>query len=708
MANPWDNDIVVQPAPQQTQQPARRGNQVRYDNGGGYVVTSSQYTNESPTALLNQGYYPDASGTYVRTTQGEGPAPWANDTPVPVQDQVPLQSSPLTAFAQGAAEQIPFLDEAAAKVAGLLTGTPYSEVRALQNDISAQDRQQQGVARNLGGLAGFGAGLAAPGGGYVNAARGAQGVVRAGQLGGVYGALYGLGAGEGSLAERAPGGVIGGLTGAVAGAGIQQAGNTIAARLSGIAGAGTRPASRSAQYSQRVADFNRVGVEPTLAGVGSPTAQRTAQALAGNIMTEGPIGAASQRAREQTMAAVERIAGQYGQAEGRDATGRVLRSATEDAATRLRTEGGTLYEPVRALEANTTPIPLTNSAQAVQSQLEIFQTPAVSEWFTRNATDLAQFRDVLNKANNEVTFAEARQLRSIVGKMLSDPQVFNSQSERGLRALYGSLSEDIANGARQLGGEEAAAALSRADAFYAGARTRADSTLRQFYQSRGGREVTDAEAYNLLISQARTRGNRSSFGAVRQLRDSVTPQEWGDIAGGVIRTLGGEGDNFSIAKFATEFESLTPEARRIIFGGRGREREFADLQALARVARQQQQAGRFYNYSESGNTAGNIGTISGLVSALATGNIGLAAGIAGAGISGNALARILTSPGVARWLARPVNEAVPAAEALARRNPAFREWWSVSRDAVVRAVAQNDNLATLPSQAAAQQDGPSQ
>lgn len=120
----------------------------------------------------------------------------------------------MTAFA----EQIPFADEAIAGAAGAISGRGYDQVR----DQMMQDRQYfndtQGAARDLGGLAGFAAGLAAPGGAFI--ARGpsaAYRMSRAAAVGAPLGALYGAGNTEGGLTARLASGGQGAAISAVTG-----------------------------------------------------------------------------------------------------------------------------------------------------------------------------------------------------------------------------------------------------------------------------------------------------------------------------------------------------------------------------------------------------------------------------------------------------------------------------------------------------------
>ena len=138
------------------------------------------------------------------------------------------------AFALGAAEQFPGLDEAAAWAAAQLSGVPYSEARQVQRELAQRDRQQYGTARNVGGFTGAvapfavsapfftGANIAQA---AVNAPRaerllrfGARTAQNAG-LGAAGAGVYAAGAADGGASERvAAGGNALGL-GAVVGAG---------------------------------------------------------------------------------------------------------------------------------------------------------------------------------------------------------------------------------------------------------------------------------------------------------------------------------------------------------------------------------------------------------------------------------------------------------------------------------------------------------
>lgn len=143
------------------------------------------------------------------------------------------------AFAQGAAEQFPGLDEAAAWTAAKLAGVDYEEARNVQRDVSQYDRANYGAQRNIGGVSGAVAqipvGMGAAGalpqvlrqaprvaGATIGADRLRRGAnaLRAAGTGMGAGAIYGAGAGEGGAQERGfnalEGAAIGGVLGPVA------------------------------------------------------------------------------------------------------------------------------------------------------------------------------------------------------------------------------------------------------------------------------------------------------------------------------------------------------------------------------------------------------------------------------------------------------------------------------------------------------------
>lgn len=303
--NPWDNVPVVRDRRLNEREQA----ETRYRNSTGDANPLARpviLPGEEGYAGPGQ-YLPDA-GVVVRK------APWEE---VPEVALRPI-SGRLEAFSAAATEQIPFLDEAAAGVAGLLTGRSYDEVRALQSDVANYDRATYGNERNAGGVAGFGVGLVAPGGAYIAGARGGAQVARAASVGAGYGAVYGAGAGDDTYASRLTGAGVGAATGAAGGAVLQsgaQLATPYATRLASIAGNAVRPAREAAasmggarphpavvasrrmadqlrrrglseeQIAAEIATRREAGLNPSLLDIGGENVMATTRAVAS---AEGP------------------------------------------------------------------------------------------------------------------------------------------------------------------------------------------------------------------------------------------------------------------------------------------------------------------------------------------------------------------------------------------------------------------------------------
>lgn len=234
MANPWDNDPIVRSRKTDPRIDEREQAETRYRNLTGDANPLAQ-----PVILPGEEGYA-GSGQYLPEADVvvRGNVPWANDLQVtPGSEAIRANANPLGAFAAGAAEQIPFLDEAAAWTVAKLNGDSYDYVRETQRMSNQIDREEQPLARNIGGVSGFAAGLAAPGAAYVRGAQGAAQIGRAATLGAGYGGAYGAGASEDGYASRLAGLGTGAAVGGVTG-GALQAAAPLVSRATGAASRG--------------------------------------------------------------------------------------------------------------------------------------------------------------------------------------------------------------------------------------------------------------------------------------------------------------------------------------------------------------------------------------------------------------------------------------------------------------------------------------
>lgn len=240
-----------------------------------------------------------------------------------VNTYVPGMADQVGAFASGAAEQVPLLDEAAILPAMVARGQSFSEARDDYRNMQTALNSSERDLRNAGGIAGFATSFAVPGGALIG--RGgnlANRALRAGGVGAGVGALYGAGAADGGLGERAIGAgqgtVLGGLTGGalpLAGAAVGATGRFVrrttgrlidevlerpqnAAVAQREAMETLRGALQSDGVSESVADrltreWLQSGVTPNLVDL-APRGGQTQRLLRGAAMRSGPAATAAE------------------------------------------------------------------------------------------------------------------------------------------------------------------------------------------------------------------------------------------------------------------------------------------------------------------------------------------------------------------------------------------------------------------------------
>ncbi len=138
--------------------------------------------------------------------------------------------SPDQVFARSAMEQVPLAREAMAGITSAFTGNSYQDTRAAQRALADADREQQPVARNMGGVAGATALAATPLGAPLRVTRGASlagRVVNRAAGGSVAGGAWGFGQGEGNALERLDEAGQGAMFGGIAGPAAPVAANAI-------------------------------------------------------------------------------------------------------------------------------------------------------------------------------------------------------------------------------------------------------------------------------------------------------------------------------------------------------------------------------------------------------------------------------------------------------------------------------------------------
>lgn len=255
---------------------------------------------------------------------------WGKDPPSNPNAKKSSAWDQIGAFAASATEQIPFLDEAAAGVVALTSGKPYAKVRQVQKEMATEDRQSRPLARNAGGVAGFGATLFTPGARYIGEAKTfGQASLRAAQVGAAYGAAQGAATAPDGLQNRFAGAARGAAVGAVVGGATPAAVRTAAA----IPALGRRAGAAAAATGQAVAQ--KFGAEAPEAVV-TPKAQQRAIEYVADLARKAKV-TPEQLANHPSIAAGEPITS--AEALGRTGVGQAMALARRTGTTGDVAEG---------------------------------------------------------------------------------------------------------------------------------------------------------------------------------------------------------------------------------------------------------------------------------------------------------------------------------------------------------------------------------
>ncbi|WP_175907927.1 lytic transglycosylase domain-containing protein [Burkholderia seminalis] len=264
---------------------------------------------------------------------------------------------------------------------------------------------------------------------------------------------------------------------------------------------------------------------------------------------------------------------------------------------------------------------------------------------------------------NELPYEAVKKLRTLVGNELESTSLVSDVPRSKWKALYAALSNDLEGAAKATGNADAVKAMNRANAFSRAGHARIEDVLDKVV-----RQGTPEKVYQLATGDMKTGATW-----INAIMRSLQPAERDVVRSAFIRRMGmakagqqgAEGDMFSTQTFLTNWNSISPEAKRVMFAGtEGRLRE--NLNQIAKAAENIKEGSKvFANPSGTAPAATQIGFIASLGSAAATGHwpaAGLLLG--GAGAANLITRKMITNPDFVEWLANSTKlsaSAVPSA-----------------------------------------------
>lgn len=423
------------------------------------------------------------------------------------------------------------------------------------------------------------------------------------------------------------------------------------------------------KLAEPVAAFERANVTPSLAAVQGGGAAKVANAVAENPIAGIRVRKAMRTQVAEAETAAQRVAGKAGTPTTRGAQGEALKEGVKAFNERFSERSSKLYDKAFAdIEAGEAQAVATAQQRATRQSAMGGAAPgpapviqpnatkaALSEMGGRvNASELSsiitdprlnKIAKALEEGGADVRFGDLRALRTWVREAKTNDDLRQGIGSAGLQRLEGALTDDILANAERVAGPQAARRLRQTDEFYRLGNERIQGALQNFV-GKGSSKPAEA-TYDLLIRSLSDKGG-ADIARATALKKSLKADEWGDVAATVIENLGkptaGSADQgFSVSRFVTNYEGLSPAGRKLLVSDPSLKRE---LDNLAYVMGRLKTVERGANSSNSGTAVQSAGTIVGLANPATA--IPAAKVLGGMALSGE----IVTSPGAVRWLAR--------------------------------------------------------
>lgn len=261
-------------------------------------------------------------------------------------------------------------------------------------------------------------------------------------------------------------------------------------------------------------------------------------------------------------------------------------------------------------------------------------------------SSLADLAAAAEKSGGRLPYEAVKKLRSLVGEELQDAGLMSNFPRSKFKALYAALSQDLGSAAKEAG-PQAVSAYSRANK-YTRAGMRRIEEIESVIDKAGGPEK---------VFQAAISGTRDGGSTLRSVMQSLPPESQRSVTAAVIKRMGlanpsaqdAAGDVFSAPTFLTNWNKVSPEAKRALFDRHG-PKFSKQMDQIARVADNIKSGSQVYaNPSGTANRAASMTYGAALVGSLFTGGT---APLVASGLGANGLARILTNPSAVEWLSR--------------------------------------------------------
>lgn len=365
-----------------------------------------------------------------------------------------------------------------------------------------------------------------------------------------------------------------------------------ASRLTAPARQVATPQPRALTEGQQAAlAAERLGVDlPRAAASDRISIQQTGKTLTNVPIAGSPLRKASQTAINQLDDAALRVQRGYGAGDVANA-GALVRQGIKDYSSNTLDDLVTQkYNVVDNLVKQDVAAPLNATKARVSSLLASREKAALPG----EGAAAAIVKQAVDRPEG-LTYEGVKRLRTEVGQMLKNPQMAPAgTSQDELRALYGSLSDDLKTVVQKAGGDKAVKAFEEANTFAA----------RTIEEQKALDKIIGPQSDEGLFSsiQAMAGTNaRANLQSLMRVRRSVSPETWNEISSAVISNMGRAADGtFSPDRFLTSYGKLSDNGKALLFRGNGNKELASALEDIAKVSTRFKQLNQYANPSGTG------------------------------------------------------------------------------------------------------------
>lgn len=452
------------------------------------------------------------------------------------------------------------------------------------------------------------------------------------------------------------------------------------------AAAGVRGALRGGEagrerVAEQINNFATVGATPSVGQATNAWRNMSAESLLSGAPTSaGVMAARAERQAEQIGAGLRSKAEALSKNPSAENAGRAIERGADLFARNVRAMRNALYWQADRQIPQSTVLPLARTRQALDSMTtptpgaenttRLLINPKLSSAPSHHSAGgirealEADIAAAQQQGMAGIPYSAARDLRSRIGRELEDFTLSADKPTAEYRRLYAALSADLEDAAKRAG-PDAERAMRRANNYFKASADRL-ATIERVIDRNGGPE----RVYNAVMA-----GTQDGATVLRSVMRSLPKDGQRAVTAAVIKRMGlatpgaqdAAGEAFSAATFLTNWNKVSPEARRALFDVHGP--AFArDMDRIAAVAETIKSGSKVYaNPSGTANRVGAYTYGSAISGAALTGQPGTVAGLLLGGLGANVAARILTRPATVHFLAETTRMPIGALPQAARQ-----------------------------------------